>query len=127
MAITRQPLVRSTSNWYAASWSKGAQSTMRTFAYLKKHGRHWPKQLSTNLTWLTEVDRNETRWACSTHGPKVCKNFERNRPLVGANEFFGSVITWCFYISTQYAYHLIDLRIMNNFASRTIGVNHIVH
>ncbi len=24
---------------------------------------------------------------------KVSKNFERNRPLVGANKFFGSVIT----------------------------------
>ncbi len=27
---------------------------------------------------------------------KVSKNFERNWPLVGANDFFGSVITWCF-------------------------------
>ncbi len=27
---------------------------------------------------------------------KVCKNFERNRPLVGANEFYASVVTWCF-------------------------------
>ncbi len=28
--------------WYTVSLSKGEQKTMRTFAYLKKHGRHWP-------------------------------------------------------------------------------------
>ncbi len=30
--------------WYTVSLSKGEQKTMRTFAYLKKHGRHWPKK-----------------------------------------------------------------------------------
>ncbi len=28
--------------WYTVSLSKGEQNIMRTFAYLKKHGRHWP-------------------------------------------------------------------------------------
>ncbi len=30
--------------WYTVSLSKGEQKTMRTFAYLKKHGRHWPNK-----------------------------------------------------------------------------------
>ncbi len=29
--------------WYTVSLSKGEQNIIRTFAYLKKHGRHWPK------------------------------------------------------------------------------------
>ncbi len=58
---------------------------------------------------------------------KVCKNFERNRPLVGANLFFWLCNHAVFYISTQYAYHLIGLIIMSNFASRTISVNQIVN
>ncbi len=57
---------------------------------------------------------------------KVCKSFERNRPLVGANKFFGRCNHVVFYISTQYADHLIDL-IMHNFASWTNAVNQIVH
>ncbi len=57
---------------------------------------------------------------------KVCKSFERNRPLVGANEIFCLCNHVVFYISTQYAYHLIDLLIMHNFASRTIAVNQII-
>ncbi len=58
---------------------------------------------------------------------KVCKNFERNRPLVGANLFFWLCNHVVFYLSTQYAYHLIARLIMSNFASRTIAVNQIVH
>ncbi len=58
---------------------------------------------------------------------KVCKNFERNRPLVGANFIFWLCNHVVFYISTQYAYHLIALIILSNFASRTISVNQIVN
>ncbi len=58
---------------------------------------------------------------------KVCKNFERNRPLVGANLIFWLCNHVLFNLSTQYAYHLIDLLIMQNFASRTIAVNQINH
>ncbi len=58
---------------------------------------------------------------------KVCKNFERNRPLVGANLIFWLCNHVVFYISTQYAYHLIALIILSNFASRTISVNQIVN
>ncbi len=58
---------------------------------------------------------------------KVCKNFERNRPLVGANLFFWLCNHVSFNLSTQYAYHLIAHFIMRNFASRTIAVNQIVH
>ncbi len=52
---------------------------------------------------------------------KVCKNFERNRPLVGANEFYGSVIHVSLTIH-KYAYHLIAL-VLSNFASQNIIVN----
>ncbi len=34
-------------NWCARSWSKVSQASTRTFAFLKKHGRHWPTNLST--------------------------------------------------------------------------------
>ncbi len=58
---------------------------------------------------------------------KVCKNFERNRPLVGANLFFWLCNHVVFYLATHYAYHLIACLIMSNFASGTIAVNQIVH
>ncbi len=48
---------------------------------------------------------------------KVCKNFERNWPLVGANKFFWLCNHVVFDISTQYEYRLTDLLIMRNFAS----------
>ena len=58
---------------------------------------------------------------------EVCKNFERNRPLVGANEFFRLCDHVVLHTSKKYAYQLIDLLILNNFASRTIAVNQTVH
>ncbi len=58
---------------------------------------------------------------------KVCKNFERNRPLVGANEILWICNHVSFNLSTQYAYHLIALLILSNFASWTISANQIVH
>ncbi len=58
---------------------------------------------------------------------KVCKNFEGNRPLDGANEFFWLCNPVVFYISTQYAYHLIDLLMMSNFGPLHIALNQIVY
>jgi len=60
-------------------------------------------------------------------GLEVCENFERNRPLVGANKIYAPCNLVVLHTSTQNAYHFKDLLIMNNFASRTIAVNQIVH
>ncbi len=97
-------------------------------AYLKKHGRHQPIKFEH---LLNKVIGGRSEMKLYGHvrlvALKVCKNFERNRPLVGANEFCGSGNHVSFNLSTQYAYHLIALLILSNFASRTIAVNQFVH
>ncbi len=113
--------------WYTVSLSEGEQKALRIFAYLKKHGRHWPNNFKHLLDKVTEVNQTKLYGHIPLIVLKVCKNFERNRPLVGANLIFGSVITWCFTYPPQYAYHLIALIILSNFASRTISVNQIVN
>ncbi len=58
---------------------------------------------------------------------KVFKNFERTRPLVGANEILWLCNHVSFNLSTQYAYHLIALIMMSNFGQRHIALNQIVN
>ncbi len=58
---------------------------------------------------------------------KVCKNFERTRPLVGANEILWLRNHVSFNLSTQYAYHFIDLLMMSKFGPRHNALNQIVH
>ncbi len=111
--------------WYTVSLSEGEQKAIRIFAYLKKHGRHWPNNFKHLLDKVNrgQSERNSVGMFHSLKG----KNFERNRPLVGANLIFWLCNHVVFYLSTQYAYHLIACLIMSNFASRTIAVNQIVH
>ncbi len=79
------------------------------------------KNIKTAIT-TQELVKMTSKLVCS-----VCKNFERNRPLVGANEIFWLSIHVVFHTCTQYAYQFIDLLMMHNFASRTIAVNQIIH
>ncbi len=58
---------------------------------------------------------------------KVCKNFERTRPLVGANEILWLYNHVSFNLSTQYAYHLIDILMMSKFGPPHIALNQIVN
>ncbi len=60
--------------------------------------------------------------------PKVCEKFENNWPL-GGNIQFGKGIHVCtldvFHTYTQYSYHMIELLMLDNFASRTTADNQI--
>ncbi len=58
---------------------------------------------------------------------KVCTNFERTQPLVGANEILWLCNHVSFNLSTQYAYHLIDYLMMSNFGPPHIALNQIVN
>ncbi len=59
---------------------------MRTLAYLKKHGCHRPMTFEHLLDQFNRgrSERNSV-WPMAL---KICKNLERNRPLVGTNKIF---------------------------------------